>query len=179
MITKKPLMFYDMDNTIAEMSEALVGINSKELNDYYHVNSEEIQETLHKRGFFKELAIIGTARATIEHLVEDKGYDVRILSQPMVNGYCIDEKNYWLDNFLPCIPRHKRIYTFDKWLVAGEGRLLVDDNISHLTQWEEYGGIGICFQRGYNKNWRRRTITDHDEIFQVLEALEKAGRKYF
>ena len=173
---RRTLVFYDMDNTIAEMSRKLTGIDSAGLEDYYYGNPAEVQVALRQRGFFQDLAVIGNAIEVISALAKDNRYDVRILSQPMTTAYCIDEKNYWLNRFFPFIPRHKRIYTFDKWILSGMGRVLVDDNPSHLIPWKAVGGIGICFQRGYNKSYEGLSIQRHHEIFQLLEKLGKDGR---
>lgn len=167
------IVFYDMDNTIAEMSKNLEGISSGRLTDYYNqgkMTQEEKISKLHEKGFFQELGIIQNSQAVLKKLVK-MGYDVRILSQPMINDICINEKNYWLDKFFPFIPRHKRFYTFDKYLLANTGRVLVDDNISHLKVWQDNGGTSICFQRGYNKNWEGTSIKFHKEIIQILEGM--------
>jgi 5'(3')-deoxyribonucleotidase len=91
----------------------------------------------------------------------------------MINDYCIDEKNSWLDRHMEFIPRHKRIYTFDKFLLANKNRILVDDNIQHLEEWRSRGGIAICFIRGYNKDWKGLSIKEHYDIFELLEYLER------
>ena len=174
----KKFIFYDMDNTIAEMHKKLTGISSDRVKNYYPTTEEENREILEKldtEGFFTDLTIIQDAHKVLQKLGKI-GWDVRILSQPMPRESSIDEKNYWLTTFMPFIPRFNRIYTFDKYLLAGTGRVLVDDNISHLISWIERGGIGICFQRGYNEHWKGLKITHHNEIFQLLEKLEKSGK---
>lgn len=174
----KKLVFYDMDNTIAEMHKKLTGIYSGRIKEYEPKNEQEQMEItakLNTEGFFQDLTIIQRANSVLKRLVNN-GYDVRILSQPMPRPSSIDEKNYWLDTFFPYIPRYKRIYTFDKWLLAGPGRVLVDDNVSHLTAWSKQEGIAVCFKRGYNKHYQGIGIKQHNEIFQLLEELEKDGR---
>lgn len=173
----KEIVFYDMDNTLAEMSEKLQGVKSAELNDYYSGNRAEILRKLESKGFFEDLKLIDNASEVIKQLI-DKDYDVRILSQPMNTPHCIDEKNYWLDTFIPYIPRYKRIYTFDKWLLAGYGRILIDDNVSHLDQWGANKGTPVCFFRGYNESYKGIGIHRHDEIFEVLELFERMDRDY-
>lgn len=170
----KKILFYDMDNTIAEMSKALEDISSARLTHYYTgsvYSQEEKKQRLHSNGFFQNLSLIANARETLQRLVKE-GHIVRMLSQPMVNGHCIDEKNYWLDKYFPFIPRHHRFYTFDKYLLANTGRILVDDNIEHLEKWEKMGGVAICFRRGYNKSWKGLAIRSHRHIFRLLEKLE-------
>ena len=174
----KKLVFYDMDNTIAEMHKKLTGIYSGRVKNYDPVNEEEdfqMKEKLAEDGFFQDLTVIQRANSVLKKLIKN-GYDVRILSQPMPRDSSIDEKNYWLNKYFPFIPRYNRIFTFDKWLLAREGRVLVDDNPSHLITWQQYGGTAICFKRGYNKDYQGITIKHHQEIFQLLEELEKGGR---
>ena len=166
-------IFYDMDNTIAEMSRALGGIYSGRQKDYYtfkEMTRKEIVSRLHEKDFFLNLTIIQNSQSVMRKLVKN-GEDVYILSQPMINDYCIEEKNIWLNRFFPFIPAHKRFFTFDKFLLSNKGRLLIDDNIEHLTHWEKEGGIGICFQRGYNKQWQGTSIKYHKEIFDIIDKL--------
>ena len=56
--------------------------------------------------------------------------------------------------------------------MAGNGRILIDDHVEHLEKWEKMGGIAICFERGYNKNWKGLKIKKHSEIFELLENIE-------
>lgn len=171
------IIFYDMDNTIVEMQKKLTGISSGRSKQYEAKNEAEKMEIINKlntEGFFQDLTIIQRANSVLKKLVNN-GYDVRILSQPMERPSSIDEKNYCLNTFFPYIPRYKRIYTFDKWLLAAPGRILVDDNVSHLLQWEENKGLSVCFRRGYNKHYHGIGIKHHSEIFQLLESLKKTG----
>ncbi len=166
-------IFYDMDNTLAEMSKQLEGIYSGWLKEYNHRDPKQqeiIVNRLHEEGFFQNLTVIRDSVWVLKRLV-NLGYYTGIISQPMINNYCIDEKNYWLNKYFPFIPRHRRIYTFDKYLLANFGRVLVDDNIHHLREWQKNGGIAICFQRGYNKEWNGITIKSHREIFQILHII--------
>lgn len=167
-------VFYDQDNTIAEMSKELSGKYSGHLKSYYAKNPEEEKEILkklHTKGFFKNFLTIGDAVKVLKKI--NKKYNLFILSQPMINNYCIDEKNSWLNRHMEFIPRHKRMFTFDKYLLANKNRILVDDNIKHLTEWQKNGGIAICFERGYNKNWNGLKIKKHYEIFELLEKIER------
>lgn len=174
----KLMLFYDMDNTIAEMHKKLTGRYSGHIKQYDpqdEIEEQQILNALNTEGFFTDLAVINNANRVLKQLVL-KGYEVYILSQPMPRPTSIDEKNYWLDKFFPFIPRYKRIYTFDKWLLAGENRILIDDNTENLLQWTQHRGTAICFIRGYNKNYKGRSIKQHKEIFQILEKLEKDSR---
>jgi len=168
-------LFYDMDNTIFEMSKPLVGSYSGRIKSYGPVNGmsqREIMEKLNEEGFFAQLKPIQNSPAVLRKL-DKMGYIIRILSQPMINEHCIKEKNDSLKRFLPFVDLRRATYTFDKFLLAKNNRVLVDDHIHHLEAWEKNGGIAVCFERGYNKNWKGYSIKKHNEIFELLESLER------
>jgi 5'(3')-deoxyribonucleotidase len=172
---KKLTVFYDMDNTIVEMSKHLVNSYSGRIRSYGAVNGfteKEIIAKLHQKGLFASFDPIYGSQAVIKKLVKT-GYFAGIISQPMINKYCIMEKNYSLRKHFPFINLKNVTYTFDKYLLAAPGRILVDDNIHHLENWEKMGGISVCFIRGYNKRWKGLAIKKHREIFKLLENLEK------
>jgi len=173
--SKRLQLFYDMDNTLFEMSKPLVGSYSGRIKSYGPVNGiseKQILKELHKEGFFAQLKPIQNSPAILRKL-DKMGYNIRILSQPMINEYCIKEKNDSLKKYFPFFDLRKATYSFDKFLLAGNGRVLVDDHIHHLENWQKNGGIAVCFERGYNKNWKGFSIKKHNEIFELLEFLEE------
>jgi len=172
---KKLEVFYDMDNTIVEMSKYLVGSYSGRIKSYGatgKVSLEEIMEKLHQKGLFSKFTPIQNSQTTLRKLVK-LGYNIGIISQPMINDYCVPEKNNTLEKYFPEIDIKNVTYTFKKFLLAGKNRVLIDDHTEHLENWQKYGGIAICFTRGYNKNWKGLRIKKHSEIFELLEKLEK------
>lgn len=175
MTGKKLQVFYDMDNTLFEMSKHLVNSYSGRIKSYGSVNGvseEEIVKKLKTEGFFAKLKPIQNSQTTLRKL-QKEGYEIGIISQPMITDYCIKEKNGSLEKYFPFIDRRKVTYTFDKYLLAGTGRVLIDDHIGHLEKWEKMGGTAICFIRGYNKKWKGLKIKKHQEIYELLEKLEK------
>jgi len=173
--SKKLELFYDMDNTLFEMSKPLVGSYSGKIGSYGKVNgltNEQIIERLHQEGFFEQLTPIQNSPTILKRL-DKAGYTIRILSQPMINEYCIKEKNNSLKKYLPFFDLRKATYTFDKYLLANNNRVLIDDHVHHLETWQENNGIAVCFSRGYNKSWQGYKIKKHKEIFELLEHLEK------
>jgi len=175
MSEKKLIPFYDMDNTIVEMSKYLVNSYSGRIKSYGSINGiseEEIVKKLHEKGLFAKFHPIQNSQATLKKLSKI-GYTINIISQPMINEHCIMEKNYTLRKHFPMVDLRNVTYTFNKYLLAGNGRVLIDDNIDHLEKWEKMGGIAVCFVRGYNKNWKGLKVKKHQEIFKLLEKLEK------
>lgn len=167
-------IFYDMDNTLFEMQKALVGSYSGKIGTYgatKKITIDQIMKKLHQPGLFASFKPIQNSQAVLKKL-NKMGYDVKILSQPMINDHCIKEKNYSLKTYFPFISLKNATYTFDKYLLAKNNRILIDDNIEHLENWQKNGGIAICFVRGYNKNFKGLRIKKHSEIFKILEVLE-------
>lgn len=174
MTGKKLQVFYDMDNTIVEMSKYLTGTYSGRQKSYIPDNEEErkaIVKKLHSKNLFNQFHPIYGIKPVLNKLTQ-KGYIINIISQPMINNYCIPEKNQTIQRYFPMIKLENVIYTFNKYLIANKNRVLIDDNIEHLNKWEEYGGISVCFIRGYNKNWKGLTIKRHIDILPLLDILE-------
>jgi len=172
---KQPEIFYDMDNTLLEMSKYLVGSYSGKIKSYGAINDmteEDIVRKLHEKGLFAQFTPIQGAVNTLKRLTKTD-YKIGIISQPMINEHCISEKNYTLEKYFPFIDLRNVTYTFNKYLLSANNRILIDDHIHHLENWEKMGGIAICFTRGYNKKWKGLRITKHSEIFEILEHLEK------
>ncbi len=168
-------IFYDMDNTLFEMSKPLVNVYSGRVPVYgaiKNITIEQIMRKLHEKGFFAQLEPIYRAQQTIRKL-HKKGRKISIISQPMLNNYCISEKNESLEKHYPQISLKNTTYTFNKYLLAKNNRVLIDDHIEHLENWEKNGGIAICFERGYNKNWKGLKIKKHSEIVELIDNLEK------
>lgn len=168
-------IFFDMDNTLVEMSKPLSGTYSGRLKSYYaktQAENDRIVKKLHTKGLFKKFKPIYRAPSAVRNILK-KGYNVGIISQPMINEHCVPEKNYTLNKYFPEIDMTKVTYTFEKYLLAGTGRILVDDHVEHLEKWEKMGGIAVCFTRGYNKNWKGLRIKKHSELLGLIKAIER------
>ena len=168
-------VFYDMDNTLLEMSEHLVGQKSGRVKIYgalKNVSLNQIMEKLHTKGLFSQFKPIYRSQPAVRNILK-KGYEVGIISQPMINDYCVPEKNKTLKKYFPEIDMTKVTYTFQKHLLAGYGRILVDDHTEHLEKWEKMGGIAVCFTRGYNKNWKGLRIKKHSELLGIIKQIEE------
>jgi 5'(3')-deoxyribonucleotidase len=168
-------IFFDMDNTLLEMSKPLSGVHSGRLASYHaktQAEEDRIVAKLHQKGLFKSFKPIYRAPSAVRRLIKNN-YPVGIISQPMINEHCIAEKNYTLQKYFPEIDMKRVTYTFQKYLLANNNRILIDDHIEHLENWEKNGGIAICFERGYNKKWKGLRIKKHSELFSIIKNLEK------
>lgn len=159
---KNCCIFVDMDGTLVTWKPA------KSLED------------LLERGYFRNMPPYETVVAAIKTLI-GWGANVFVLSAYMEeNPYSVDEKNEWLDEFIPEIERDKRIFCpcgTSKWDATARfvrndlrPRYLLDDYSVNLHDWNACGGQGIKLMNGVNGNkgtWQGRKVSR----FQASDAL--------
>ena len=125
-ITDKQRLFVDMDGTLAEFKTV------------------DTLETLYEKDYFINLKPNENVLGAIKQLIADNDFDVYILSAYLTDSrYALEEKNAWLDKYLPELPREKRLFVpcgTDK-SVAVPGLIrpddyLLDDYTKNLSEWE-------------------------------------------
>ena len=100
--------------------------------------------------FWFNLEFTPWAQELLEYLMP---YDPILLSSPSWQG--AGGRQAWIKKHLPgFIERGRYILTPIKWVVAGSGRLLIDDRSRTCKQWREYGGVAIVFPRRWNNEGR-------------------------
>jgi hypothetical protein len=92
----------------------------------------------------------------------------------------VDEKNDWLDQYLPEIDYDHRIFTHvgtekTEYIPYGlqEDDVLLDDYNPNLVNWAEKGGIGIKLLNGINsaKSWDGVSVHANGSIKNIVEVL--------
>lgn len=137
--TKKRL-FVDMDGTLAVFHPA------------------DKLETLFSKGYFENLKPIDTvvqAVKNIKHMYPE--IEVNVLSAVLSDSkYALNEKNNWLDKYLPEVTQEHRIFppcgTDKKEYVPGgisKNDILLDDYTKNLMEWN-HKGTGIKLLNGIN-----------------------------
>lgn len=125
-ITDKQRLFVDMDGTLAEFKTV------------------DTLETLYEKDYFINLKTNENVLGAIKQLIADNDFDVYILSAYLTDSrYALEEKNAWLDKYLPELPQEKRLFVpcgTDK-SVAVPGLIrpddyLLDDYTKNLSEWE-------------------------------------------
>lgn len=125
-ITDKQRLFVDMDGTLAEFKTV------------------DTLETLYEKDYFINLNPNENVLGAIKQLIADNDFDVYILSAYLTDSrYALEEKNAWLDKYLPELPQEKRLFVpcgTDK-SVAVPGLIrpddyLLDDYTKNLSEWE-------------------------------------------
>ena len=125
-ITDRQRLFVDMDGTLADFK------------------SVDTLETLYEKDYFINLKPNENVLGAIKQLIADNDFDVYILSAYLTDSrYALEEKNAWLDKYLPELPQEKRLFVpcgTDK-SVAVPGLIrpddyLLDDYTKNLSEWE-------------------------------------------
>lgn len=138
-ITDKQRLFVDMDGTLAEFKTV------------------DTLETLYEKDYFINLKPNENVLGAIKQLIADNDFDVYILSAYLTDSrYALEEKNAWLDKYLPELPQEKRLFVpcgTDK-SVAVPGLIrpddyLLDDYTKNLSEWEPLAR-GIKLINGIN-----------------------------
>lgn len=125
-ITDKQRLFVDMDGTLAEFKTV------------------DTLETLYEKDYFINLKPNENVLGAIKQLIAENDFDVYILSAYLTDSrYALEEKNAWLDKYLPELPQEKRLFvpcgTDKSVAVLGLIRpddYLLDDYTKNLSEWE-------------------------------------------
>ena len=92
----------------------------------------------------------------------------------------VDEKNYWLDKYLPELDYDHRIFTHvgtekTEYIPGGlqEDDVLLDDYNPNLINWAEKGGIGVKLLNGINssRSWDGVSVHAHGTIKNIVNVL--------
>ena len=134
--------FIDMDGTIAEFKESTM-------------------DELLSKGYFENLRPNENMLMKVKNLALRNKGNVYILSSVLKESkFAEDEKNAWLDRYLPEIDKAHRIFS-----KCGEDKsnyvpdinkndILLDDYTENLLSWEKAGGTGVKALNGINGKGR-------------------------
>lgn len=135
-------LFLDMDGTLAK----------------FYTNPNYMEKMFEPNYFatLKPYAIVDTIKEIIKEMPIVK---VMVLSACVDTDYCEEEKQKWLDHYLPEIPQENRAFCKvgeDKTdlarLLVGKNdiNILLDDYSVNLEQWKAQGWVAIKFVNGMN-----------------------------
>ena len=71
-----------------------------------------------------------------------------ICTSPTRSHHSYAGKRLWLNKYMPYTPS---FFGKNKFMLAGEGRLLIDDSDENCEKWVEYGGEAFLFPQPWNK----------------------------
>jgi hypothetical protein len=123
-------------------------------------------------------AVLAAAR----NLADEK--NIFILSSPCGTPGCITGKAAWIERNLPEFTK-RVIFTSNKHIFSGPGRLLIDDHDKNVEQWVAAGGAAVLFPRPWNKtgctdrNVSSVVETLLQETYNSMSQLDAAGTPEF
>ena len=182
---RKPLLFVDMDGTLAEWNTSL----------------PKFAKEIFMPGYFKDRPAYPMVAQAIRLLICSGALEVFVISSVIDEPHVIADKNSWLDEHIPEVDNDHRIFCkcgenkahkvreatgrFDGYCV------LLDDYSVNLHQWEKSGGTAIKFLNGINGSkgsWKGAKLSRFasnptelkDKLLAaiVLELHEKGARNY-
>jgi 5'(3')-deoxyribonucleotidase len=116
-------------------------------------------------------------------------YEIYILSACNPDSFAMEEKDRWLDLYLPEIPQQNRLFCYVGENKADKvpngirkGDVLIDDYTHNLLLWEEVGGTGVKFINNVNglgrkgPEWNGAKIAYDDTVYVNIEALKSIMR---
>lgn len=161
-------IFVDMDGTLARFHDE---------NLYL--------ERMFEKGFFRDLKPFENAVSAIKELVKDNTSEIFILSAT-VNSCSLEEKQEWLDRYLPEIDKEHRIFTslnVPKSEAIGhrltDKDILIDDYNKNLLEWQKAGGTSVKAKNNINHKglhgelWKGDLIYITDTAESIVERMTK------
>ena len=129
-------------------------------------------ERMYEKGFFERLKPFENLVEAVNKFIKQDNIEVYILSAAISQPWCKDEKNRWLNKYLPDIDSKHRIFTDgvqisktvfcpDAYISRdsqtgknkihiSEYNILLDDYNKNLTEWQEAGGTAIKAKNNIN-----------------------------
>ena len=140
-----PLIFLDLDGVLADFEG-----HARQENKFKSDGTVDYDALDYK--WWITMPVFAGAREFYNEACKEG--TVRFLTGPVLHETCYAGKAHWVKNFAP--ERGKYILedliicdSENKFLLSAPGRILVDDRISNIREWEAAGGIGILHTGSY------------------------------
>ena len=159
-------LFIDMDGTLAVFTPV------------------DTLETLYQPGYFYNLKPIQSVVDAIKIFVkENPDVEVHVLSSVLSDSqYALEEKNQWLDKYLPEIPKERRLFPacgIEKKSIIPDGitsnDFLLDDYTKNLLDWQPPGS-GIKLLNGINHTrgtWLGKLTSSSKGFIAIVKDIKE------
>jgi 5'(3')-deoxyribonucleotidase len=131
---------------------------------------DEFWEMTQGVGFASSIPVFPGAVEGIERLRTIA--DVEFLTSPMHGSKTwVHERNEWLERYFDA--HHKDVmHVHRKERVPG--RVLIDDKIEHIANWESAhpNGLGLLWDRPYNRGTAHTVVSDWETVYNVVHDLK-------
>lgn len=169
--SEEPIIFFDQDGT---------------LNKWRWIDISEVK----KEGYFKSVLPHENV-IDASHILKIWGIPVGTFGAAWLDdGHSVDDKNWWMDRYVPHIDLNKRIYVpcgseKVEYFYEKVGReikkadILIDDNSDVLRSWEINGGTGIKVRTAENGRfgtWRGFSFRETDDAGSIASYISYVRR---
>ena len=178
----KPRLFVDMDGTLAEFRKLSIEID--EMEDV-QTAQDRLHNILRTPGYFRSLAPQKNVVDAVKRIAESGEIEVFVITCFLENCSALEEKNDWLNEYLPMIGLDHRIFVPDGENKSayvpgfiGKNDYLLDDYTDNLYQWNVFG-TGIKMLNGINStkgSWKYNALSCNrppEELAQDIMRIVK------
>lgn len=120
------------------------------------------------RNFWATIPVEPYALSLLDYLAAAVGRDnVHIASTATLSAECLAGKMDWIYKYLPTWISRQYMFGRDKFLLAGHGALLIDDNQKNCRKFDKHNGHSILVPRPWNF---KRGLHDTDTVSDQLHT---------
>lgn len=177
------IVFLDMDGVLVDfphgvaslfgIEKSLVEANGDNVNEAAGVSREELWRRIRSagQGWWESLPPYPWAQRLVSAC--ERVGDVYVATSPPASAIsAASGKLAWLRRHLPKVYSGRRFFVgTHKYLLAGPGRVLVDDNMRKCTAFADAGGQAVLFPRP----WNAAHLPPGADPWKLVEGIETNG----
>jgi 5'(3')-deoxyribonucleotidase len=175
------MIFLDMDGVLCDFISAAFAVHGSKYDPKSYPSGEFDCEKIlgcSKAEFWQKIDFCG--ESFWENL-EPYDYTIRLVNElqqlgnvviatsPSRSPYSYSGKRRWLQKM--GLSHLDSMFGSKKWLMAGSGRILIDDAIHNTEAWEQHGGASILVPQPWN-NGLCEYGNDLDIVDLICESIE-------
>ncbi len=180
------LVLCDVDGILADFVLGALAMIEHRLGRHYEVEQvdmwdfgslpgfdkiqDEFWELTKAMGFATSLPVFAGAVEGIERLRTIA--DVEFLTSPMHGSKTwVHERNEWLEKHFGA--HHKDVHHVHKKFRM-PGRVLIDDKVEHIAEWEAANpnGLALLWDRPYNRGTPHTVVRDWETVYTVVRDMK-------
>lgn len=185
---KKLELYLDLDNCLYPFAENAVrhynidfhdNVSPNDIKDYWFKECKKAPKQyfdllFHKKDFFNELPPSGI-NVDYFNLFLDEGYSLKIITCPIyTSAHCMLEKVEWIHTYFPRFNINKDLYFGgSKGVFAKPNRILWDDDLIHLYNFHNNGGLSVCNKHGWSEEWNGLEAKNMKDLYELVKRIER------
>lgn len=161
------IIYLDMDGVLCDFHKALLDYHNK--TDPYYNPDNLGKYGLSKLLNMKYMDLMGDLTSDfwanlkptpwcfdLISLCESLSTQVYISTAPASNKHCLSGKYEWVEKYYPKL-LNKMMIGKDKFLLAANHTILIDDKYDNIEKFNQYGGHGVLVPQPWNRLYEENT----------------------